>query len=318
MPSRPVELRSPRLYFVWRDYQRRAETLAARLSADIIYMPNVFRSRWFRPLDYLIKTIKTFAVIWKRRPSVCIFQAPPLFSVLPVFLLRSPYIVDAHNAIFQAWWGRLPLSNILARNAERLIVHNEEIQGLALKQFPDSKIVVLRDPLEHISGGGRRSLEKILFICSFNSDEPFELITTIVKNHPEKKFFLTADKFRLPRAIRKNLELSSNVVFTGFLPTDQYHALLLSCAACIVLTNREASQPSGACEALSSDTPLILSKTSLTEKLFGQWAMLVDNDPESITQALNQVGPERDLSAFRSEWEADTAKGLRTLEQVLS
>ncbi|MGL5805596.1 MAG: hypothetical protein ACRC11_09155, partial [Xenococcaceae cyanobacterium] len=75
-----------------------------------------------------------------------------------------------------------------------------------------------------------------------------------------------------------------------------------------------ATQPSGACEALSSDTQLILSKTSLTQKLFGDWAVLVENSSESIALAIASLSPESlNLSRDREQWNRAVKQEIRQL-----
>ncbi|MEL6912837.1 MAG: hypothetical protein AAFO85_22020 [Cyanobacteria bacterium J06598_4] len=94
--------------------------------------------------------------------------------------------------------------------------------------------------------------------------------------------------------------------------TPDYHQVLCSSLCALVLTTSDATQPSGACEALSSDTQLIISRTSLTEKLFGEWAVLVENSATEIAQAVRSLSvQELDLAGYRQQWN-------RSLEQEIS
>jgi hypothetical protein len=93
---------------------------------------------------------------------------------------------------------------------------------------------------------------------------------------------------------------------------------LCSSLAALVLTTSDATQPSGACEALSSDTQLVISRTSLTEKLFGEWAVLVDNDSEAIAQAIRSLSvQELDLAAYRQKWNMSVQQEITRLSKFI-
>ena len=89
--------------------------------------------------------------------------------------------------------------------------------------------------------------------------------------------------------MRVAFEGCANVRLPGFLKESDYQALLCASKAAVVLTTSVAVQPSGACEALASDTPLIVTRTALTRSLFGAWALLVDNTVDSLVAAIRSV-----------------------------
>ena len=43
------------LFVVWKQYQRRAEVLAPLINVELRFTPHLFKSKYFRPFDYLIK-----------------------------------------------------------------------------------------------------------------------------------------------------------------------------------------------------------------------------------------------------------------------
>ena len=105
---------------------------------------------------------------------------------------------------------------------------------------------------------------------------------------------------------------------TGFLATEEYHQVLCSSLAALVLTTSDATQPSGACEALSSNTQLVISHTSLTEKLFGEWAVLVDNTSASIVAAIRSLSiQELDLPDSRDRWNQEVEQEIGKLSQFM-
>lgn len=307
------------LYLVWKQYQRRAEVIGPMLGAKVVYFPHLFRSRSLRPLDYLVKTVRTIHLLRVARPSLVFVQSPPLYAALAPLILRVPYVVDAHNGVWQSFWGRLPLSKMILRKALAVIVHNKEIRVLAQMQLPDSKLVVIRDPIQPIRWPVSRAPRQVLFICSFDSGEPADLIADVIESMPDYNFAITADVKKLPRHIRSRLTLLPNLTLTGFLNVEQYQRLLCSSAVAVVLEENASIQPSGACEAMASDTPLVTSSSTLTKKLFGDWAWLADHRPAAIAAVIPQAADQRlDLTPYRQLWNCDVNASLTELHDRLA
>jgi len=308
-------------FIIWNRYQRRAEVLAPLLGSEARFFPHVFRSKFLRPLDYFFKLILTTFYLVRFRPSVVILQAPPPFPALAAILTRTPYVLDIHNGLLQQqFWSKLPLNGTFIRRAAALIAHNSEIETIIKEQFPNSRVFTIADPLQVIGDGARpRDTRNILFICSFDYDEPVRLILETATALPEFTFIITADVKRLPSDLQMAFAACANVRLTGFLSTDAYQSVLCSSRAAVVLTTMPAVQPSGACEALSSDTPLVVTRTSLTESLFGGWAVLVDNSLESLVTAIRSLNDDPlDLNVYRSQWNQGVMRGIVELEQFLA
>jgi glycosyltransferase involved in cell wall biosynthesis len=297
------------LYIVWKRYQRRAEVVAPRLRSEILFIPHIFRRKLFRPIDYLYKLLVGCSAALRQRPAFIVAQAPPLYSALAAWLLRIPYVIDGHNPVFQnvggkVAWGKLPMSKRLITEAAAVIVHNHGILALAKQDYPDITFFNIPDPLEAIeSDQGQRVERQIFVICSFDPDEPIEILLDSMAQLQNHTFILTADALKLPQALQVKLQNLQNVRMTGFLPIQEYHAWLCSSAAALVLTTQDLIQPSGACEALSSNTPLIVSNTPLIQEIFGEWAILVDNAVPDIVAAIEQMKMrDLDLSCHRIAW----------------
>jgi hypothetical protein len=306
------------LFFVWKKYQRRPEVLAPLLDAKTKFIPHLFKSKYLRPLDYAFKLLVSIREILVKKPDIIIAQCPPIFSALPALLTGTPYILDAHNPFFQVkMWQKLPLTGYLINNALAIIIHNSEILKIAKDIYPSARFFNIPDPIETITSDTeqKRIDKQILVISSFDPwDEPIDLLVEVMDKMPEYTFIVTADVNKLSSETSQHLQRLDNVVLTGFLPTKEYHAKLCSSMGALVLTNSEATQPSGACEALSSDTQLILSKTSLTQKLFGDWAVLVENSSESIAKAIASLSPKSlNLSRDREQWNRAVKQEIRQL-----
>lgn len=300
------------LFIVWKGYQRRVEVLAPLFDADVKLIPHLFRSRYLRPLDYLIKFFATVFHIWRTRPDYALVQAPPHYAALPAIFCRLPFILDAHNGVFQSYWHKLPFFSTVMKKAKAVVVHNAEVERLFSKDYPTKSFYVIADPIQDIRVAGTGCLaNQILFICSFDHDEPIDVIIDVIEQTPGYTFVITADPKKLPIAQRQRLQRCDNVHLPGFLSTQAYQQTLCESSAAIALTTMTATQQSGACEALSSDTPLIATRSSLSESLFGDWAMLVENTATSITEAIASLdNTPLDLTAHRKAWNARVRNGV--------
>jgi len=219
-------------------------------------------------------------------------------------------------------WQTLPLSQTILRNSVAIIVHNAEMFQLVKDKYPTMELFTISDPIKKIvpSKPQKRLERQILVIASFDPwDEPVELlIDTTIRELHEYNFVITADINKLDEATATSLQKLNNVSLTGFLATEAYHQVLCSSLAALVLTTSDATQPSGACEALSSNTQLIISKTSLTAKLFGEWAVLVDNSSESIADAIRSLSiQELDLAAYREQWNMSVKQEIGRLSEFM-
>jgi hypothetical protein len=314
--------KSQGLFFIWKGYQRRPEILADLINSRPKFIPHLFKQKYLRPFDYLIKFFVSIKEILQAKPDFIIAQCPPTYSVIPALITGVPYIIDGHNPLFQVpMWQKLPLSKYLMKRAQAIIVHNGEILNLVKDLYPSIPLFTISDPIEFISADCDRNFadNQILVIASFDPwDEPVELLLEVMKKLTDYKFIVTADTSKLPTEIAQNLEQMDNVCLTGFLPVKEYHEVLCSSLAALVLTTSAATQPSGACEALSSDTQLVLSKTSLTAKLFGEWANLVDNSPESIITAIRALPRQKiDLSEYRNAWNISVRENIDRLSKFI-
>ena len=315
--------KSSGMFIVWKKYQRRPEVLASLLNCELKFFPHLFRSKYLRPLDYLFKLIVNIKDILLAKPDFAIAQCPPTFSVLPALLTKTPYIIDAHNPLFQVeMWQKLPLSQTILRNALGIIVHNREMFQLVENIYPKSNLFTISDPIKEIvpAQPQPRRAKQILVIASFDPwDEPVELLIETMRRLKEYNFIITADANKLDPDTAESLQELNNVSLTGFLATPDYHQVLCSSQAALVLTTSDATQPSGACEALSSNTQLIISRTSLTEKLFGEWAVLVDNNAESIAEAIDSLSVrELDLSDYRRQWNIGVQQEITRLSEFIA
>ena len=75
---------------------------------------------------------------------------------------------------------------------------------------------------------------------------------------------------------------TENIILTGFISDSDYHDLIESCDAMIVLTRRDDCLTCGAYEALSSCKTGVLSDTEVLRKTFGDAFLYSKADKEDI------------------------------------
>lgn len=323
MPETLPKTKLNGLFIVWKKYQRRPEVLASLLNCELKFLPHLFSSKYLRPLDYLVKLVINLRDILFQKPDFVIAQCPPTFSALPALITKTHYLIDAHNPLFQVkMWQKLPLSQTIISNALGIIVHNTEMFQLVKDLYPAASLFTISDPIQAIAlATPQKRLEKqILVIASFDPwDEPVDLLIESMKELQEYNFVITADAKKLDAATAASLQQLDNVRLTGFLETGDYHQVLCSSLAALVLTTSDATQPSGACEALSSDTQLVISRTSLTAKLFGSWATLVENESTSIAQAIRSLSvQELNLADDRQSWNMSVQLEITRLSEFVA
>ncbi|MGL5074627.1 MAG: hypothetical protein ACRDBG_02140, partial [Waterburya sp.] len=207
------------LFLVWKKYQRRPEVLASLINCQLKFIPHLFQSKYLRPLDYLIKLVVSIQAIFTQKPDFVVAQCPPTYSALPALLTKTPYVIDAHNPLFQvAMWQKLPLSKTLLSQALAIIVHNGEMFQLVKSIYPSAKLFTISDPIKSIEldQPQQRQAKQILVIASFDPwDEPVDLLIESMKQLTEYQFIVTADINKLDPETATQLQQLNNVNLTG-------------------------------------------------------------------------------------------------------
>ena len=118
---------------------------------------------------------------------------------------------------------------------------------------------------------------RVVYICSFKSDEPVDVFLETAGRVPGADFLITG---RAPEAVSKNLP--DNVRLTGFLGEKEYTECLLQAQLIIALTTRAGTLLYGAQEAIALGKPLVLSRTPTLEAYFTGGRVMVENTAESL------------------------------------
>ena len=293
--------------------------MAEALGADVLWRFSRWKWKAARPVDYAAHTLRDVRDLRHRRPPFVIAQMPPHATALAPYLSRIPYVVDAHNAQLQSWWAHAPGAEFLMRRARVVLTHTVEADEIAREAFPGLPTLVVRDPLRMIPSA-REPGDWVFVVASVSPDEPLAVLFDTIEAMPDVQFVTTAPMDRLPPEQRNRALRLHNLRRLGFLAIADYEVVLARSRAVLVLTDRPATQPSGACEALSAARPLVVSRTDTTESLFGSFATLVANERDDMVRGIRTALLTEDgarIAAAQAAWMRTSAQELQRLQDFL-
>jgi len=286
------------LALTWTEH-RRTTGLCAGLDLELV----VIRAKNRGALRYLFASVRTIALLLRRRPDVLLVPNPSLvLATLAILLrpiLRYRLVVDAHNEavvpfIHQQCWLRR-VSRWVVSKADLTIVSNRLLAAAVEEQGGRPFTLPDRIPEPPIASVGMASVGKLqgafnaVLISTFAPDEPVLGVLEAVRG-TSIDLYVTGDCCKLGPSTRQNVP--RNVHLTGFLPEAEYWKLLRSADAIVDLTLMENCLVCGAYEALALGKPMLLSNNRASVEFFGDSALYTDNAPDDIRRMLGQVQSE--------------------------
>jgi len=276
---------------------------------EIRFIRFAFRTRYLRPVEYLVKSLLTVSLYIKEKPDTVWLQLPPSFLLHITFLYRYLFnrslvvVADCHNASFRAPWIRVPGTLALLNRCNLVLVHNSLVlQHSSNPKIKANRIHVLEDPpatinaSKHAAKGTTGNIApQIVFPCSFNHDEPIAELLNAARLMPEVNIIITGNTDRAA-GIHDLNNLPDNVELTGFIPSAEFDQLISRADVVLGLTRLEGIQLSVASEALGAGKPMVLSNTQALTRLFYQGVVYVDSlSAESIAHGCRNAiaGKER-------------------------
>lgn len=273
---------------------RRTESLCRRFGWSYW----VIETRSTGLVRYLRLAPRTILRLARMRPQVLVVQNPSLVLTTLCVLLRPFFryrlVVDAHNEAVRPFAFRnaplLWLSRLCLRRADVTIVTNEALAHVV--QAAGGTPFVLPDPLPEPppgpAAGESHAGLTVAVISTFAADEPLEeIVSAASRLQGAAEFSITGNLRRLRQSLRE--QASANVKFTGFLAESEYWALLRNCDVVIDLTLKPDCLVCGAYEAVAVGKPVILTDSTASRAWFGDAAIYVHNDADSIARALRDV-----------------------------
>ncbi len=287
------------VFIVWKEYQRRVEVIAPYLETEYFYFYHSWemRSKVFKMLSYIPKTLNTLKCLFKKRPTLVFVQFPPapaLYAVaLYAWITGASYVSDCHFGLVNARWLKWPfVKKLLAKG--QVIVHNEHLveqveQAVKVTPFVVRDGVTKKQPMDGktnklLDAFGLSSGTYVIFPCSFSEDEPLQEVFDAARVLPDVKFVMTWHAEKLARRIQKTLP--PNIVLTGFLKIGDFNQIFANAGVALVLTKHEAVQLSGMQEAMAFEIPAVVTDLRTTRFLYKEAPVYVKNDSESIAQGI--------------------------------
>lgn len=277
------------LFVSWMDHAR-ARELADALGAEL-YVPGPKLSRRWWPVRYAVQGVLTFLVILRRRPDRILFTNPPFVAGLPILAaarLRGATVwCDAHSGAFndQRWRRFARANRSVLRRCTGMVLASARL-GRELESDAMPRTLVVASPPLQLRDRAREPRPVIVATLGWAWDEPVAELLAAAARVPDIEVMLTG---HAPREVRRGAP--ANCTFSGWLPRDEYRAVLAKATAVICLTTRESTMQTGAYEAAEHGTPMILSGTGALREYFdaGGVVFVENHEPETLAAAIRTI-----------------------------
>ncbi len=279
-------------------------------------------------IRYVLCMSQTIKLISKAKPCVVFGQNPSVLLVLVLALLKKIFgyllIVDAHNAGIYPLEGKYSFANksMMRINslADLVLVTNEKLRS----ELEESgcNVFVLPDKVPLVTSSSKKRLEgkiNILLICNFHDDEPYlEAFEAMRGTTGDFILYVSGNYSRLAAEVVASLP--ENVKLIGFVPEQEYEAMLCSVDAVMDLTTRENCLLCGAYEAVGAEKPMLLSRKKALQEYFSKGVVYVDNTAEGIIDGLQKLKRDypalaQEIVSLKKELEMEWAATLKKLER---
>lgn len=327
-----------RLWLTWHDHQR-SRALSSALAVPML----AYSRRRAGFLRHVEGCLWTIGALVKARPRSIFIQNSFLLLLVCSLYRRLRIgggvriVADCHTKSLKrdlaGFMGPLfrAFKRWSFRQVDLVVVSNPLLVPIARRLCP--RVAVLRDPLlEPPTAGPHTKVllsslglcgRYVLFICSFEPDEPIDLIFAVAEALAAEDLtaVITGD---LSRALsHAEVPRHPRILLPGFVPRPVYEAILMGASVVVVLSKDTDCLMCGAYEAIAAERPLVLSNTPLLRTVFGGCATYAPNDLMPILDAIQAriggLGPDFAYgkrafqSSFLEEWQAF----LRVLGPVL-
>ena len=290
------------LFIAWSRIGRRTVELAKEVDAKLLLIAD-------RP-PYIRAWRKTKTIISKMRPKVIIAQLPqgPLLLRLVQLKNRMKFklIADVHSGfvVQESLKGIIlnkPFVRLL-RYCDLIVAHNELQAKYMIEKLRFNKelIIIVYDSLPRIPKTTRKPNsinldpdEKYLIMpASWDPDEPIDYIIRgyhISRIKKDYKLVITGRPKKRDIIILARKLVPDRIIFTGYLPWNEYYWLLSHANAVIGATTREYTMLSAVWEASALSIPLIISYTLTLREIVGDNALYFTLSEDSIAKSLDML-----------------------------
>lgn len=274
------------VFIAWVPFQRRQISMAPLFGFESIFLPIRQTFRILRPFQYLANALKTMSLLKAKRPRVIWVQLPqvPLLTVAllykQMFDRNVRIIADCHNRILNRPWKYWPGLRTQLNACDAVVVHNNAVLPKVTAMGVRHDILrLLEDPPAVLRSEVSPTLSFphpwVLFLASFNPDEPVQELYEAARLAPEIHFVIAGDRNRATG--RHSIQgHPGNLKLPGYLSGAELDSAILSADAVLALTKLEDAQLSSAGEAIGAGRPMVLSDTPVTRDLYYKGGIFVD------------------------------------------
>jgi glycosyltransferase involved in cell wall biosynthesis len=243
----------------------------------------------------------------ERRPEVLVVVSPPVVALIVGWLWSLVHpgrlVVDCHTGAFHSpkWGWTLPIQRFALRRARCVLLHTDADEarvrawGMPALLVPDD----VPDAADAATATQRTPAPRVVVAGSLDWNEPVAAALAAAALLPEVEVRITGDIARLPASLRTGS--SANVVFTGFLPYQQFLAELAGADLVAAFSTDPSIMNRAAFEAIGLGRPLVLSDLPALRARFGAAALLCPNDPAAMARTIRQALQDRELLVQRSQ-----------------
>lgn len=292
-------------FYAWVPFQRRAVSMQPYFDYDLNFIENNIKSKWLKPLDYAAKGLKTISKLLKTKPEVLWIQLPPTpLMYIALFYKRiykeTTLIVDCHNGTFWGKWKKY-LKKDRLNQFDIIIAHNSVIGKIAVDLGIDkNKLIILETKPADKKLTKEIPLKKaerpqVLMPCSFNADEPVEVVFDAARQIPDVDILISGPKEKGTSRFDYTKK-PDNVHLIGYLSQDDYEITFRQSDVVLGLTTEDHIQLSVANEATGFEVPMVISDTALLRELFNKGAIYVEtNNAASIASGITTALAQRNV-----------------------
>ena len=263
----------------------------------------------------------TLRVLLRTRPDVVFASNPSL--VLTFLLLacrmifRFRFASDAHYGGVVSVSGSAAIQRALDfanRHADIVIVtteaHAERVRRVGGTAF------VCPDPLPELPATSPRpaamngTARSVLFICSYDVDEPYAEVFDAAGLLAERGFRV----FASGRYARAGIDPAAvrSTTLLGYVDRDTYTGFLRNVDVVLDLTTWQDCLVCGAYEAMAAGKPAVLSRTAALTSVFTHGTVFSSHEPASIADAVLAAYDRRsELHAQIADWVEQHAVATR-------
>jgi glycosyltransferase involved in cell wall biosynthesis len=283
------------IWVTWEN-QIRNRSMAAMIGADLY----VFTYKGNRLKRYIYCTYNTIKTINSNRPDVVFAQNPSIFLNYLLIMVRPLWgfklVSDAHfGGVIDFIGSRLfqRTLDICNKCVDAVIVTNKAHADYIFSIGGNA--IVCEDPLPDLECYNSHVAEidkMVLFICSFDTDEQYELAFDAAK-------YLQEDGFKLyvtGNYSKVNIKPAEypHVCFMGFMPEQVFYEKLFQSSVVLDLTTHDNCLVCGAYEAMSAVKPLVTSDRKCLRDYFESGTVFTRHEINSLVEAIKFAYANRD------------------------